>query len=722
MLGVRHGFILLFSAFICSKGLAQLPGKASLTAAYTEEKIILDGNLDEAAWRKAPKIDQFTQRELFVGEPASERTEVAVLYDDRNLYIGVWCYDSEPEKIVAKELRRDFNYGLDDNFIVIIDTYLDQRNGFMFVTNPNAARADLQVFNNGGSTNSFWNGVWDVRTTRNGKGWFAEFEIPFYALKYRPDEGSQTWGINFERNIRRKREQSRWQGWGRNFDITDVNQAGLLQGLNKLRDERFIEIKPYGIAGGEEVNGDRDGIANVGGDINALLSPTYRLNLTFNTDFAQVEADRQQINLTRFPLFFPELREFFLEGDDFFDFGFGGNRIIPFYTRRIGLNENFETVPIIAGGRLLGKEKNSTLGLMSIQTAEDETAPSTNFTVASWRHDVGKQSVIGAMTVNKFAEGRWHTTTGVNGRYSTAEFLGNRNLDVGGAFIQTYNTDEGFDNMAWAYRVFASYPNDRLSIFASMQRSPSAFSPEVALQRRTNFQEYFATVNLRPRPAKNLMWIRQFYFSPGTVTYTVYDDTGDIQSFEYELGLFGFDTRKGEQVSFSYLRRAEGLIEDFQIFTDLTIPVGTYWWNAWKADFSTFNGRALSLNTSFEFGQFYTGETFQNQSTLLWRATKNFNVNLRYEKNIVDLPDGGFETDLIGSRIEYAFTPNVFGSLLNQWNSAAEELNINFRLQVIPKIGTDFFLIFNQIYDTQSGRLDPERGTILAKLIWRFVV
>ncbi|HKK40070.1 MAG TPA: DUF5916 domain-containing protein, partial [Cryomorphaceae bacterium] len=301
-----------------------------MNALPTTESIEIDGKLNEGVWQKAERVDQFVQRELILGQPSTERTEVAIVYDEHNLYIGVWAYDSQPEKIVAKELRRDFDYNLDDNFIVIIDTYLDKRNGFMFVTNPNAARADLQVFNNGGSTNTFWNGVWDVRTTRTAEGWFAEFKIPFFALKYRPDQGEQIWGINFERNIRRKREQSRWQGWGRNFDITDVNQAGQLRGLKSLRDERFVEVKPYVLGGAESVDGEEDGVLNGGGDINALLSPSYRLNLTFNTDFAQVEADRQQINLTRFPLFFPELREFFLEGDDFFDFGFGGNRITPF--------------------------------------------------------------------------------------------------------------------------------------------------------------------------------------------------------------------------------------------------------------------------------------------------------------------------------------------------------------------------------------------------------
>ncbi|MEM9052327.1 MAG: DUF5916 domain-containing protein [Bacteroidota bacterium] len=697
-------------------------GQSSIRAYPFSGEIELDGKLVEEVWQKAQRIDQFTQRELVLGDPATERTEVAVLYDEENLYIGVWAYDSEPEKIVAKELRRDFDFDLDDNFIVILDTYLDKRNGFMFVTNPNAARADLQVFNNGGSRNEFWNGVWDVRTTRSSEGWFAEFKIPFYALKYRPDQNEQIWGINFERNIRRKREQVRWQGWGRDFQITDINQAGQLRGLKKLRNERFIEVKPYALGGAESVDGEEDGVLNAGGDINALLSPTYRLNLTFNTDFAQVEADRQQINLTRFPLFFPELREFFLEGDDFFDFGFGGNRIIPFYTRRIGLSEDLETVPIIAGARLLGKEQNSTLGLMSIQTAADGDTPSTNYTTGSWRQDVGEQSVIGAMSVNKITDGRWHTTTGINGRYSTSKFLGNKNLNFGGAAIQTYNTDDGYDNMAWAYRVFGQYRNDKLNIFTSAQRSPEPFEPEVGLERRTNFREYFGTVGIRPRPKKGLKWIRQFDFSPFQLTYTLYDDTGELQSFDYQVRFLAFDTRKGETISLNYSRRAEGLIDEFNIFSDVVIQQGTYWWNSWFARFATFTGREISVDTRFRFGEFFTGTSFQNESQILWRASKNFNINLRYEKNIIDLPDGSFETDLVGSRIEYAFTPNIFGSFLNQWNTANDELNINFRLQVIPKIGTDFFFIINQIYDTESGRLDPERGTILAKLIWRFVL
>jgi hypothetical protein len=722
---ILGGFGYLICAFCClstSYVAAQYSEPSGIRAMYTEERMHIDGKLDEKVWQEADRINNFTQRELHIGQPATERTEVAIAYNSDFIYIAVWCYDSEPENIIAKELRRDFKYELDDNFIVILDTYGDKRNGFMFVTNPNAARTDLQVFNNGGSSNTFWNGVWDVRTTRTSEGWFAEFEIPLYTLKYRAGLETQVWGVNFERNIRRKREQSRWQGWNRDNKIEQVNRAGTLVGLDKLTRKQFVEVKPYAIGGGEFKPDGNRGVLNGGGDINYLISPTYRLNMTFNTDFAQVEADQQQINLTRFPLFFPELREFFLEGNDFFDMGFGGNRIIPFYTRRIGLTDDLQPVPIIAGARLLGKEANSTVGLMTLQTAAVDSQATTNYTTASWRHDVGEQSVIGAMTTNRIENGRWHSTTGINGRYSTSRLFGRRNFDVGGALIQTYNTDDGYESEAYAYRAFVSYPNDLINIFASTQRSPAPFEPEIGLMLRRNFRESFGQINLRPRPKKYLQWIRQFDFSPGQVTYTQYDDNGDIQSFDYRFRFFGIDTRSGETLTFDYSIVAEGLREDFEISPGIVIPEKMYWWRQWQGEFTTFKGRTFSMSTRWVWGDFYDGTSTQNQTALLWRANRNFNINLRYEKNIVRLPEGSFETDLIGSRIEYAISPNVFGSLLTQWNSSDDEFNLNFRLQLIPKIGTDFFLIVNQIWDTETGNFDAERGTILGKLIWRFVV
>jgi hypothetical protein len=694
----------------------------NLQAIAINGAINLDGQLDDSIWQVAPRIRNFTQRELNFGEPASEQTEVAIAYNQQFMYIAVWCYDQAPDQIIAKELKRDFNYDIDDNFIVILDTYNDKRNGFMFVTNPNAARADLQVFNNGSSINTFWNGVWNVKTTRTSTGWFAEFEIPFYTFKYRNHLDKQEWGINFERNIRHKREQVMWQGWSRNNKIAQVNQAGTLQGLDKLTEKRFVEIKPYVLGGDEHKPTANNPTGNIGGEINYLLSPTYRLNLTFNTDFAQVEADQQQVNITRFPIFFPELREFFLEGEDFFNMGFGGNRIIPFYSRKIGLTPNREPIPIIAGVRLLGKEENSTIGLMSLQTADALGEPTTNYTSASWRQDIGKQSVIGAMTTNKVIDGRWHTTSGLNGRYSTSKLFGNKNIDVGGAFIQTFNTDSNYQPKAFAYRAFVSYPNDKFTLFASNQRSPIDFNPEIGLMLRRNFIESFGEFAFKPRPKGRFTWIRQFEFIPINITNTQYDDTRQLQSFEYKLQFFGLETRKGERFTIEYKRVAEGLINDFVLAKDVVISKGTYWWNQYESEIRTFRGRTLSLTSRVIWGDFYDGQNFRNRTELLWRVGKFYNMNLRYEYNQIMLPSGNFVSHLIGSRMEYAINPNAFGSVLTQWNTAQNELNFNFRLQVIPKIGTDFYFIVNQIYDTQTQQLDLKRGTILGKLIWRFTL
>lgn len=713
---------LSFLLFTLNHAIAQISMPNQIEAAYVDTKPKIDGILDDKVWSNALKINNFTQRELKIGESSTERTEVAILTTSQNLYIGVWCYDKQPEKMISKELKRDFNYDLDDNFIIIIDTYHDLRNGFMFVTNPNGARADLQVFNNGGTTNAYWNGVWNVLTTRTDSGWFAEFEIPFYTLKYRTNIEEQVWGINFERNIRHKREQVLWQGWSRDNRIQQLNHAGTLTGLKSLSNKKFVEIKPYATAGGLHSKTEDKLLLNGGGDINYLLSPTYRLNLTFNTDFAQVESDQQQINITRFPLFFPELREFFLEGEDYFNMGFGGNRIIPFYTRKIGLNEQRETVPIIAGARLLGKESNNTLGLMSIQTAAADGQASTNYSALSWRNDIGKQSVIGAMSATRYESGRLHTTNAINGRYSTSKFLKNKNLDMGGAFIQVYNTDIGIKKETFAYRGFISYPNDRFAVYSSFQQAPVAFEPEVGLMVRRNFREGFTDISFKPRSRKRFKRVRQYEFRPASLTYTQYDDTKSIQTFEYRIQYFGADLKSGDKLVLNYTIVAEGLNNDFEINNGIKITKNTYWWRQWEADLKTFRGRTFAMASNFIWGEFYDGKAIRNRTDIYWRAGKYFNMSLRYEINDVALSAGNFQTNLIGSRVEYAFTPNLFGSVLNQWNTNEEELNLNFRLRYIPKIGTDLYFIFNQLYDANATTINVKSTTVLAKLVWRFIM
>ncbi len=699
---------------------AQTSKPDTIYAEYVQEEIQLDGKPDEAVWKRAVHINNFTQRELNIGEPATERTEVAILYTAKTLYIGFWGYDRNPQKIIAREMKRDFDWGGEDNFEVIIDTYNDDRNGFLFAINPNAARADAQVLNNGESFNKFWNGVWDAKTTITDEGWFAEIAIPFSTLKFPTDAQEQIWGINFERNIRRKREQLLWQGWSRDSELELLNRAGTLAGLDSIVSKDFIEIKPYTIGGGEFTPGQEEGQWNAGGDINYLITPTLRMNLTLNTDFAQVEADRQQINLTRFPLFFPERREFFLEGQDYFDMGMG-NSIIPFYSRRIGLAEDRSTVPIIAGARILGKVKNSTLGALSMQTASRDSIPSTNYSVVSWRQDVMKQSSIGILSANKYENGRWHSTTGGYGLYSTSKLFGDKNLNIGASFTQNINSDN-YDSKANAHRIYLSYPNDKVEFDMAWQRSAPAFNPEVGFLRRDNFQEFYAELEWKPRPKNFLKWIRQFSFKGLDMNYFVFDDTGELQSFSYEIRPLGFETRSGEFFEFNLQRKAEGLREPFEIKEGITIPEGDYWYNRMEIQAATFSGRTWSVYSRINWGDFFTGKSTESSYEFSWRASRYLKIGANYEKNWIDLPEGNFDTDLIGSRMEYAVNPNLFGSLFSQWNSEDEEAILNFRLQWIPIIGADFFFIVNQAYDTSGNDWKLERTTILGKLIWRFVI
>lgn len=714
-------YTLLVLILFTIDGYAQRSSPDTLVAFFTRDAIKLDGVLNEEAWGKAKHISNFTQRELNVDQPGTERTEVAIVYTTRSLFIGVWCYDSEPHRLIAKELKRDFDHSIDDNFEVIIDTYNDDRNGFLFVTNPNGAREDAQILDNGASVNQFYNGVWNVKTSITDQGWFAEFEIPFYMLKFRSGIDKQVWGINFERNIRRKREQLLWQGWSRDSDLELVNRAGTLIGLDSLVNKQYVEVKPFGIAGKEFNTAVKDkGIASLGGDINYLITPTLRLNFTANTDFAQVESDREVINLTRFPVFFPERREFFLEGQDYFNMQLG-NRILPFYSRRIGLNEDRETVPIIAGLRLLGKVNNSTIGAMSIQTAEQGETPSTNYSVLSFRQDVLEQSTVGIMTTNKFENGRWFSSTGGYGRYSTSRFLQNKNLNIGAAYVQNFYNDTTIRD-ASAHRIFLSYPNDRLQFDAAWQRSATRFNPEVGFLTRSNFQEIYTELELNPRPKNFLKWIRRFSFKPLDMNYFIYDDTHELQTFFYEIRPLGFWTRSGEFFEFNVQRRAEGLREPFEINDGIIIQAGEYWMNRLEVQASTFRGRSISLDTYINWGDFYTGDITESEVSLLWRISKHLTTSLTYERNWVSLSEGSFTTDLINTRFDYAVSPNVFGSFFSQWNTEDDEVILNYRLQIIPKIGADFFFIVNQVYDTSQRKMDLQKTVVIGKLIWRIVL
>ena len=681
--------------------------------------LIVDGSLSEPEWRQAVHISNFTQRELNEGQPATERTEVAVLYDQENLYIGVWCFDSAPDALIARNMKRDFDYSTEDNFKIVIDTYNDKRNGYLFVTNPNAARFDALIQDNGQQVNEAWDGVWTVKTKTNASGWFAEFEIPFSTLKF-STQRSLVWGINFERNIRRKREQDLWQGWSRDSELEQVARAGELRGLKGIGSVTLVEVKPYGTIGIENQSGvPQSTVKHPGGDLNYLITPTMKLNLTAHTDFAQVESDRMQVNLTRFSLFFPEKREFFLEGRNYFDFGLGQS-IQPFYSRRIGLAPDNSVIPIIGGIRLLGKTGHSTLGGMSIQTAKKDSIPTTNYTALRWKQDIWQQSTIGIIGVGKFQPHRQNAVYGVDFHYSTSSFWGNKTLALGGAVAQSYASDR-VKKTGLAHRLFIDFPNDLMDFSAVWDRANAQFNPETGFLRRQNYQMFNADLRIKPRP-KFLPFVQRLVFKPFDFNYYINDQTHQLQSLWSEFRPLGFTLKSGEFFESNVQRRAENLTRDFEIHDGVVIPAGEYWFTRYELQFETFDGRPVSGFLFINWGDFYNGKRTEWFIRSALKMNKHLNLSFDYTQNIIKLPEGNFTVNELGSRVEIAVSPDLFGSVFGQWNSDDNEVLLNFRVNWIPKIGTNFFFVVNQAFDTRGHRWRSSDTSVLSKLVWRFVL
>lgn len=697
---------------------AQTSQPSTITALEISEEIQIDGRLEESAWSRAQHISNFSQRELDFGAPVSERTEVAILFDSNSIYVGFWGFDREPERILASKMQRDFSWQSDDNFEVIIDTFNDDRNGYLFVVNPNGAKADALVKDNGNAINRDWDGVWDARARITEEGWFAEIEIPLTTLRFGPAP-EQGWGINFERNIRRKREQVLWQGWSRDFNLEQVSLAGTLTGLSGIRSVNLAEVRPLAVGGSEwtEENGSRT-VGDLGLDVNYLFSSNLKLNLTVNPDFAQVESDREEVNLTRFSLYYPEKRHFFLEGQEFFEFDLGSG-VQPLYSRRIGLAPDRTEIPIQGGARLLGKFEATTLGAMLLRMGEKGTNPATNFGVMRWRRDVLEESSLGVIAVGRHEPGRINATYGADFLYATSSLFGDKEFEAGFNIAQTYTSDAD-DRYGLAHKIFLSYPNDLIEFTASWRGANSDFNPEVGFfQRGEGFQHYSSELAISPRP-RFIPFIQQIEIKPYEVSYYVDDRTGELQSFFAEFVPFAVSTRSGDDFEFNITRRAEQLVEPFEILEGHEIPPGTYWFTRWSADLETFSGRKISGNIEMSGGDFYLGKRTALAPSLSWRVNKYLSLRCDYERNTITFSGDEFTVDEAGGRVDFAFSPVLFGAVAGQWNNEDDEVIVNFRLNWIPKPGTDLFLVINHMAETGDSRWTPLRTTALSKLVWRF--
>ena len=704
-------FFLLLNAIFCFSQ-RSLPDTIKAVKIYGQLK--LDGVPDEDLWQKAQIVTNFTQRELNEGEPVTELTKAALLYDDENIYIGAWCYDREPGKITAKYMKRDFPYWFDDNFEVIFDTFHDKRNGYVFVVNPNGARSDVMILDEGKGFNIDWNGVWDAEAVINDEGWFAEMVIPFSTLKFKNEE-EQIWGINLERNIRRKREQAFWQGWSQDYNFEHVSHAGTLVGLDSIESRDYIEFKPYGTAGVETAQHlDPTTVTKIGGDVNYLITPTLKLNLTFNTDFAQVESDRAQINMNRFSLFYPEKRDFFLEGYNFFGFNIDNARM--FYSRRIGIHGD-QQIPIIAGARVMGKTGSTNIGALSIQTAEKGDVRSTNYSVLRLRQDILKKSNIGIIFTGKNDGDSYNYVYGADLNYFTAEFLEDKNLAAGAKIIQSQDSElESKKNLS--YLLYLNYPNDELRIYSSISSIQKGFKPGIGFLKRGNYNNLHFEMQYNPR-INFIPHVQRFRFELIDASMYYTENTGELESAYFKARPFGIVFESGDGIQFDAERVFERVDEPFEIIDDLVIERGKYWDNFYYMEAWTYEGRRFGGRFSTGWGKKFDLERQYVYLDFFWNISRYVNVSMDYTKNYVDREDKLFQIDEFGSNLEVSFNPKLYTTLYAQWNNQMETMILNFRLHWIPVVGSDLYVVVNQYLGTEN-KISMKYTAILSKFVWRF--
>ena len=681
---------------------------AQVQPLYIEDGIKLDGSLSDDAWKKALPVSGFTQMELVEGDPASEKTEIRVLYDDENIYIGFMCYDSDPSGIIAKQLKRDGSFGSDDNVVVVFDTYHDMRTGFKFSVNPNGARSDAS-FRGGsvetGQSNNQWDGIWDARCVITADGWSTEMVIPFKSLRF-PTSDIQTWGINFQRTIRRKNEVALWKSWKRNQGILLLAQAGSMTLDKNIGRGHGIDVKPYILAGAEQSNGkDIDDITKVGLDVKYGITSNMTLDLTTNTDFAHIESDREVINLSRFDVYYPEKREFFLEGSDTFDFTQGGTRL--FYSRTIGITPNRDSQRILGGAKLTQKAGSYRLGVLTMQTEAEGGFPGANYSIVRAKKDVWDQSYIGFLATNVADEDSHdNQVLGMDWILRTDKFLGDKNFDVQG-YVSGSMTD-GSMHESSAGRLFISYPNDLINSFVLYHTLDNNFNPEMGFARTVGIKNYIWFTTLQPRP--NIPHIKKLVLKPFNFNYTT-DMDGTLLFRDVEIRPVGFVTDSDDSFSFSAKNDYDYIYEtDYSIFGTPVKP-GVY--NSWYYDmsFSSSRQRNVSMSLSGRTGDYMSGSRDGVSSSVTYKSGSRYSLSADANYTQLDLAGKNIIAREYGGSLGIDFSTRLSTSTFVQYNNETRKVNVFFRMRFIPQIGSDLYLVFNHLGYINDRDMARDMGT-----------
>jgi hypothetical protein len=697
-------------------------GRRMVQAAEVRTPIVLDGELDDEAWREAEVTGEFVQAEPDEGQPASEPTEVRLAFDREALYVAVYCRDRDAGDLIVNDIRKDFALGEQDSFEILLDTFADRRNGFVFITNPEGAKSDTQIANEGREVNTSWDAVWRVAAKTHADGWTAEIWIPFKTLRFEPGEG-RSWGVNFARRIRRKNEVAYWSAVPRAYSIYRASQDGNLFGLPDVDQGRNLRVKPFIAASSTRATGGRafDRNADVGVDLKYGVTPALTLDLTVNPDFAQAEADEQQVNLTRFSLFYPEKREFFLENSGIFYFGDiprnarQTSRFRPpeedlllFFSRRIGLTDEGEQIPILGGARLTGRAAGFGVGVLSMQTDEVDALPGTNYTVVRARRDVLRNSDVGAIFMNRqsTAAGDYNRVAGADANF---RFL--RYLSWNSFFVKSDTPGATGGELAW--KTSLGWEDNFHHYQYSVLNVDDDFQADIGFVRRTGVRKHFVDAGIRPRPR----WLRKFgflEFHPHNRLnrYTDLDNDEVTRSDHWAASLF---FARGGFIEYAVNPRMDTLVAPFDIRPDVSIPVGRYEWNEYQLTVETDRSRVLSGSLTLTNGGFWDGTQNAQRVAVVIRPSYRLLVDFGVQRNEVTLrtPSAAFTTNLVTARTAYSFSTSMFLDSLLQYNTDVKQFNANVRFNLIHRPLSDLFVVYNEQQFTERPDVLAGRAVIL---------
>lgn len=719
----RTGWLLLMAAWALLLPVAGPAGEATSgepppttapagwTVTFTETPPVLDGRLDDACWAKALPFTNFTQVLPVEGAPPSEVTEVRLLYNRDYLYIGVRCYDQQPHLILAKQMQHDAHLRGDDYFMVALDTFNRQREGYFFMVNPAGVRVE-GLIENFSVANKSWDTLWHAHARVDEQGWTAELAIPFRSLGFDPN--THAWGCNFERVIRRKQEMVRWTALSPAKAMTTLADFGQIQGLQHLRQGRGLELRPF--VGGkfrdDRWNERQQWEFRPGFDATYHLTPMLKLQGTLNTDFAEAEVDERVVNLTRFPLFFPEKRDFFLQDASVWRFGGLTYSPLPYYSRRIGLAEDGTPVDLLGGARLTGRLNGATLGLLNVQQEAYRNVPSKNLTVARFSHQVLEESNVGLLLTHGDPRRRGdNTVAGVDFNYLNSRLPGNRQL-LGHAFWLLSDSDAMRGRgLAWGMKL--DFPNEPVDAEAIFRQVDARFDPALGFVSRRDIRQYIT--GLRYVWRVNTRWLRSIALGARPTWAT--DTSGRLIEEDYDLPYLTLSTPSGDTWYLEYSLNRDIVDSPFEMWPGVWIPADDYGWGGFRTSLRTSEARPLSVYLNYRNGDYYHGTRRDYQAEMNWRPSAHWLVGLNYQLRQVRLPSGDFDARLAGVRLNLTFTPELSWNNLLQYENKSRSAGLNSRLRWTFRPGSDAYLVFNQGMEMEDWRLARQWSEVAVKVV-----